>query len=185
MLIIKIIQEVLNKTQQDIANDLGVSRQTISMWYSGYKISKKNLEVINEKYNIPMYLLEKAQVTGVNFNSNEVELIKNSLVQKVYNCGNNNIYKKIFDLVGVPALKSVNYNDFIKKLKFDNILLKDISMIDAKDQKKYLFVIKVFKRELNEILNIINSLGVDKTNYAYLIVNSDEDNIEVFVFGGE
>ena len=51
MIIIKLIQDVLKKTQSDIAQDLEVSRQTISMWLSGYKISKKHIMKLNKVYN--------------------------------------------------------------------------------------------------------------------------------------
>ena len=91
MIIIKLIQDTLNKTQQDIADDLGVSRQTISMWYSGYKISNKNLINIERVYNIPSDILTKSQISGISLTKEDIDRIKLSLLNNISDSFNENI----------------------------------------------------------------------------------------------
>ena len=115
MILIKIIQEVLNKTQQDIADDLGVSRQTISMWHSGYKLSKKNIDNINKIYNIPIDLVMKTQVSGVNLSKEDIERIKNTLVEGTFDLYNTNALYYILNLLNENIIfKSDNFSEWLK-----------------------------------------------------------------------
>ena len=85
MIIIKLILDILNISQQEFANQIGVSRQTIFMWLSGYKISQKHLLVISERYSIPITFLEQSQVSGFQLSKNDLEYIRNCLLKNKRN----------------------------------------------------------------------------------------------------
>lgn len=118
MIIIKLIQETLKKTQQEIANDLGVSRQTVSMWYSGYKLSNRNIENISKRYNIPIQLIQKSQITGTSLSKDEINTIKNHLLDNISEYYNHDIIHLLFSLLSKNIIyKQENLSNWIKRIK--------------------------------------------------------------------
>lgn len=53
MLILEMILKITGFTQEELANYLNVSRQTVNMWLNGNNISERSIELISEKFMIP------------------------------------------------------------------------------------------------------------------------------------
>lgn len=72
----KKLRENLNKTQQEIADDLGIVRSSISKYESGLqRPSSEQLQKISNYFNVPVsYLLDEAP--------KECEILYNKLLEK-------------------------------------------------------------------------------------------------------
>lgn len=185
MILIKIIQEVLNKTQQDIADDLGVSRQTISMWHSGYKLSKKNIDNINKIYNIPIDLIMKTQVSGVNLSKEDIERIKNTLVEGTFDLYNTNALYYILNLLNENIIfKSDNFSEWLKIIK-DFYMCGHINDINefTLNQNALLIVVYIKNKKLLEIIDDYKAF-LEKSNVSLIVCTGNVDRVKYFTFGG-
>lgn len=191
MVIIKLIQDVLRKTQQDIANDLGVSRQTISMWYSGYKLSKKNIENISKTYNIPANYIERAQISGNSFSKDEINDIKKFLVNDDSNFKNNCDYviQKLLNLLyNGHVYRKPNFDDWISKIKYFSrcslMTIRNLDEIYKIINNKILVIIYTNTKDIYSIIKEYEDLYM-KENVSMIICNAEKEKIEVIDFGGE
>ena len=188
MIIIKLIQEHLGKTQQQIADDLSVSRQTISMWISGYKISKKNIDKISEVYKIPTYLIEKTQQTGISLTEDDFNKIKDYLLNGYSTSSLNfSVIHKLFTIIGNPnIIKSSNYNEFINNIcTSESCYLKSFKLQYAEKEIKNNCIVLVSKidYDLIEILTMLNKVN---KKFAYIIFEKNNSNlVDIVYFGGE
>lgn len=103
MVIIQLLLIVLNLSQQELANKLGVSRQTVSMWNSGYVISKKHLQNINKTFGISMHYLEKSIITSYHFSDDEIDEIKSEIINHIQNQKYDNLNRNI----GINSLSKI------------------------------------------------------------------------------
>lgn len=191
MILIKIIQDTLNKTQQDIANDLGVSRQTISMWHSGYKLSKKNIENISSIYNIPIELIQKTQISGLALSKEDVNLIKSYLLKNIDNVvvNNNNIVRYLFKLMTQELIfKSDNFNLFISKISDKNLInFKTniyISDITINSGNLYLVVVHRKNKDLLTLVDEYKEYLINQ-NVCLLMYNDFIDSVDILAFKEE
>lgn len=190
MILIKIIQETLNKTQQDIANDLGVSRQTISMWHSGYKLSKKNIENISLVYHIPIQLIQKTQISGLALSKDDVESVKKYLINNLDTyISNINIVKYLFRLMSKEMIfKTDNFNILINKISEKNLInfQTNVSKIDIINTSHNIYFIVIHKNNEN-LLKIINEYQkyLIDSNVCLLVCNDYIDAIDILTFREE
>lgn len=189
MIIIKLIQDTLNKTQQDIADDLGVSRQTISMWYSGYKISNKNLINIERVYNIPSDILTKSQINGISLTKEDIDRIKLSLLNNISDSFNENIILKLLYLLNQNILyKSEYFSVWLNKINrikkyhiYDNLSINDILNIIKDDT--VLLIIHKHNKSLIEIFDYYRNV-INNKKVCFIVVESFNDKNELIIFGG-
>ena len=189
MIIIKLIQDTLNKTQQDIADDLGVSRQTISMWYSGYKISNKNLINIERVYNIPSDILTKSQINGISLTKEDIDRIKLSLLNNISDSFNENIILKLLYLLNQNILyKSEHFSVWLNNINriekyhiYDNLSINDILNIIKDDT--VLLIIHKHNKSLIEIFDYYRNV-INNKKVCFIVVESFNDKNELIIFGG-
>lgn len=189
MIIIKLIQDTLNKTQQDIADDLGVSRQTISMWYSGYKISNKNLINIERVYNIPSDILTKSQISGISLTKEDIDRIKLSLLNNISDSFNENIILKLLYLLNQNILyKSEHFSVWLNKINriekyhiYDNLSINDIPNVIKDDT--VLLIIHKHNKSLIEIFDYYRNV-INNKKVCFIVVESFNDKNELIIFGG-
>lgn len=188
MVIIKLIQEHLGKTQQQIADDLLVSRQTISMWISGYKISKKNIDKISEVYKVPSYLIEKTQQTGIPLLEDDLNKIKDYLLDGYTTSSLNfSVIHKLFKIIGNPnIIKSSNYDEFINNICIsESCNLKSFMLKDAVKEIKNNCIVLVSKTDY-DLIEILTTLNKVNKKFAYIIFEKNNSNlVDIVYFGGE
>lgn len=188
MVIIKMILEVLNISQLEFANQIGVSRQTIFMWLSGYKISAKHLQKISEYYSIPISFLEQSQISGFQLSASDQEYLKKCLInsKSIYN---ENIINKLLRVIASSnTFKSDNFNNFISnELDYSNIKLVNDNEIDDGDSCHYLVICERNQKDLKEILLDIDALlaKLKRSKVAYIIYDGKENKVSVIRFGGK
>ena len=185
MIIIKLIQEILKKTQQEIANELDVSRQTISMWLSGYKISKKHIERINQIYNVPIGFIEKSQENGATFSKTEIEYIKKCLLDRRVNYNGNLFFELLKVINSNKTIVSSNFNEMIRKVDYSNIFIREYSEDVFIDHDSTILVIASIKdMDLINALKMIELISSKYNNSFYVISYGDIDSIKIVTFGG-
>ena len=185
MLIIKVIQETLRKTQLDIAEDLGVSRQTISMWLSGYKMSKKHIITISKVYHIPINYIEKSQVTGSSFSKEEIDFIKSCLLEQKMNYSGDLVFELLKLIGSNKSIASSNFNDLIEDIDYSKIDVHEYDKNSEFDNShNYIIIAKIKDKSLLDALSTLDPIINNYKNVAYIISNGNQDNIKVISFGG-
>lgn len=186
MIIIQLILDILNISQKEFANKIGVSRQTVFMWLSGYRISEKHLNAISEIFNIPLSFLEKSQVSGFQLTSNDRQYLNNCLLNIKQLYDKNIIYNLLKVISSKNYIKSGNFDDFINSnLNYNDIELFDITEFKKIDNNSnYLIIGEINKSNFFDISISIKNINVSKDNCAHIIMNSNEDRITIIKFGG-
>ena len=185
MIIIKLIQDVLKKTQSDIAQDLEVSRQTISMWLSGYKISKKHIMKLNKVYNIPIEYIQKSQEDGCTFSNSEIEYIKKCLIDRKMVIKGDLVYELLNIIASKNYYCSTNFSFLISKMDYSNIIVENYKNGTQIDKSHiYLFLITLRKNELKDVINELSNI-FELENVMYIVKNGNEDSIKIIISGGQ
>lgn len=186
MIIIQLILDILNISQKEFANKIGVSRQTVFMWLSGYRISEKHLNAISEIFNIPLSFLEKSQVSGFQLTSNDRQYLNNCLLNIKQLYDKNIIYNLLKVISSKNYIKSGNFDDFINSnLNYNDIELFDITEFKKIDNNScYLIIAEINKSNFFDISISIKNINVSMDNCAHIIMNSNEDRITIIKFGG-
>ena len=188
MMIIRLILETLNISQQDFADKIGVSRQTVYMWLSGYKISERHLQKISEVYLIPMSFLQKSQISGFQLSEKDYNYIKEILINNIHTY-NENVIKTLLNVINTKnCFLSTNYSDFINmSLDYTYVdIINDIN--DSLDENSnFLVICECYKKGFDEIItavnNVIGLVGIMRV--AYIIINSNRDKMTIIKFGGK
>ncbi len=188
MMIIRLILETLNISQQDFADKIGVSRQTVYMWLSGYKISERHLQKISEVYLIPMSFLQKSQISGFQLSEKDYNYLREILINNIHTY-NENVIKMLLNVINTKnCFLSTNYSDFIN-MNLDYTYVDIINNItEALDEtSNFLVICECYKKGLDDIVaavdNVIALVGIMRV--AYIIINSNRDKMTIIKFGGK
>lgn len=184
MIIIKLILDTLNLSQKEFAAQLGVSRQTVFMWLSGYKISQKYISMISEYYNIPVSFIENSQISGFKLTSSDQDYLKKCILKNKSIYSGNVIYKLLKVITTRNYYESADLDKLLNlNLDFNNIEIYD-GNIKLNEDDYYLIIFEKKFKSLRQIDDELHELIVNIDKTAYIIVESETDNISIIKFGG-